>query len=374
MTSRKQFIEAAGATCANWTWSWSFINEAERFVIFTFWDDEERDGRAKILDRSWQRLRGRKQNGYSQAIEHLELVRTSGFQLKVFKQVRGPGDREEEASELKSFIPALINARPVSDGNTIWAEFDPTDVGETIDVKNAKRRNPPWNRDELILALDLYLRFEGNPPGKTSSQVQELSELLNKMSAKLSTEGDDRFRNPSGVYMKMMNFRRLDDRFDGAGLARGGKLEETIWREYADQPEQLSKAANLIRDHVESSGSLLPIDVDEDDDYEADESRVIMRAHKSRERDRTLVRRKKDLVRKKLGKLACEACGFDFEATYGERGGDYIECHHTKPVSELAPGEKTTVADLALVCSNCHRMIHRRAPMLSIDELRKMLN
>lgn len=28
-----------------------------------------------------------------------------------------------------------------------------------------KVRNPPWNRDELTLALDLYVKTDGNPTG-----------------------------------------------------------------------------------------------------------------------------------------------------------------------------------------------------------------
>ena len=72
--------------------------------------------------------------------------------------------------------------------------------------------------------------------------------------------------------------------------------------------------------------------------------------------------------------LLCEACGFDFEQVYGEHGKGFIECHHTKPVSELKAGEKTKLSDLALVCSNCHRMIHRRRPWLSVSELGELLS
>ena len=36
-------------------------------------------------------------------------------------------------------------------------------------------RNPGWTRDELILALDLYVRFKGNPPGKGSAEIMGLS-------------------------------------------------------------------------------------------------------------------------------------------------------------------------------------------------------
>jgi 5-methylcytosine-specific restriction endonuclease McrA len=72
---------------------------------------------------------------------------------------------------------------------------------------------------------------------------------------------------------------------------------------------------------------------------------------------------------------ACQVCGFDFEAAYGALGHHYIECHHTKPLSERPEEEQldgatTALEDLAVVCANCHRMLHRRRPALSLDELR----
>jgi 5-methylcytosine-specific restriction protein A len=71
--------------------------------------------------------------------------------------------------------------------------------------------------------------------------------------------------------------------------------------------------------------------------------------------------------------LTCEACGFDFFKRYGERGGGYIECHHRIPLSESGPTQ-TRLKDLALVCSNCHRMIHRRTnDWLSLEELKALL-
>jgi 5-methylcytosine-specific restriction enzyme A len=72
-------------------------------------------------------------------------------------------------------------------------------------------------------------------------------------------------------------------------------------------------------------------------------------------------------------KLACEACGFDFAIRYGTRGKGFIECHHPKPVATLAEGHKTHLDDLALVCANCHRMIHRSKPWLSVLELKAMI-
>ncbi|MEV4457357.1 HNH endonuclease [Microbispora sp. NPDC049633] len=64
---------------------------------------------------------------------------------------------------------------------------------------------------------------------------------------------------------------------------------------------------------------------------------------------------------------------FDFEHTYGPRGAGYIECHHIVPLHVSGP-VTTKLDDLALVCSNCHRMIHRSAPWLTPSELRKLVN
>jgi predicted HNH restriction endonuclease len=101
-------------------------------------------------------------------------------------------------------------------------------------------RNPPWVRDELILALDLYLRHAGNPPGKDSAEIIELSQTLDHLARYLGLTKSDRFRNPNGVYMKLMNFRRFDPTYQAqgkSGLVRGNKLEEIVWRDFASLGE-----------------------------------------------------------------------------------------------------------------------------------------
>ena len=70
----------------------------------------------------------------------------------------------------------------------------------------------------------------------------------------------------------------------------------------------------------------------------------------------------------------CEACGFDFEQTYGNLGKDFAECHHSKPVSELKPGEKTKLTDLRIVCANCHRMIHRVRPWKTVAQINALVS
>ncbi len=77
----------------------------------------------------------------------------------------------------------------------------------------------------------------------------------------------------------------------------------------------------------------------------------------------------------KIHGTICQACGFDFEKTYGEIGKDYIEVHHVKPLCEGEGAVEVNAAtDLICVCANCHRMIHRRKDkVLSLKELQKLL-
>ena len=241
-------------------------------------------------------------------------------------------------------------------------------------------RNPPWTRDELILALDLYTRFRPKTPAKNGPEVAELSTLLNLLQRALSGEIESgTLRNVNGVYMKLMNFRAADPALieaGRAGLKAGNALEKPIWDRYADKPEELAATAKAIRTAIQDPGFGIekdPFVADSDAEAEAEEGRVLSRMHLTRERSRKLVKERKKLAKAEHGKLACEACGFDFLVAYGERGDGFIECHHTKPLSTLEPGGRTHVRDLAVICANCHRMIHARAPWLTVPELKRLV-
>lgn len=92
-------------------------------------------------------------------------------------------------------------------------------------------------------------------------------------------------------------------------------------------------------------------------------------SHLRCERNRALVERKKAAVLHSAGRLACEACGFDFTRTYGDWGKDYCEVHHTVPLATITSPTHTRLEDLAVLCSNCHRVIHRVSPMPSVKAL-----
>jgi len=98
------------------------------------------------------------------------------------------------------------------------------------------------------------------------------------------------------------------------------------------------------------------------------EGKKILRKHLVRERSSKLV----SAFKKSLPSYKCWVCGFDFQETYGKIGEGFIEAHHTIPVSSLDDKE-VSIKDFAAVCSNCHRMIHKRNPMLDWKKLKKIV-
>ena len=99
------------------------------------------------------------------------------------------------------------------------------------------------------------------------------------------------------------------------------------------------------------------------------------RIHKSRERSPALVNvAKEQYAEQNNGRLPCQVCRFDFQKIYGDRGSSFIEAHHMVPLQDLVGDAEieTNVNDLAMVCSNCHRMLHKH-PFMDVDQLRELL-
>jgi 5-methylcytosine-specific restriction protein A len=68
--------------------------------------------------------------------------------------------------------------------------------------------------------------------------------------------------------------------------------------------------------------------------------------------------------------LKCSVCSFDFVAVYGELGKGFIHVHHLKPLGEIGVQyELDPINDLRPVCPNCHAMLHRARPALSLEQL-----
>jgi hypothetical protein len=98
------------------------------------------------------------------------------------------------------------------------------------------------------------------------------------------------------------------------------------------------------------------------------EGRLVLRSHYARERSRALRSAKLQAA----SDLRCEVCEFDFGKRYPEVGEGFVEVHHKEFLANrIRGGGTTTLEELALVCANCHRMLHRKG--LTVDALRDVV-
>lgn len=235
-------------------------------------------------------------------------------------------------------------------------------------------RNPKWHRDEIILALDLYFSADRGSIDDKNKKIIELSRVLNKLPLFPDRPDEEKFRNPNGVTLKLSNFLAFDPAYKGKGMTSGSKLDKEVFQEYFIQRDKLKAIAAEIKNVAESPETRQKIyTIEEDDQTRNDtvmEGQVLYKLHKVRERDYSIILRKKEQALNLFGKLACEACVFVFEELYGFIGKGFIECHHRTPLSSIKVSTKTTLDDLSLVCANCHRMLHKQIDVLSVEDLK----
>ncbi len=164
-------------------------------------------------------------------------------------------------------------------------------------------------------------------------------------------------------------------------LPRGYEAGHAFGRAYdtGDLPfddEFAADLANIMQLYLQlrSRGGVLPLEDAEDQAVEEHTETITelrrYRLHRSIERNPSAGRKAK-----KVHGYVCQSCGFDFETVYGPAGREFIEAHHLTPLSELP--EDTPVSldpkeDFAVLCANCHRMMHRRDGPRTLSEIRTL--
>lgn len=126
------------------------------------------------------------------------------------------------------------------------------------------------------------------------------------------------------------------------------------------------RADDLTPLHGAALGSPVK-DIDEGFPEGAAHHRYIVHRH----RERRLRKAKIAEVLKRKGRLACEVpgCEFDFKESYGDLGNGFAHVHHKIPLSSLKSVRNTKLDDLAIVCANCHAMIHVGGESRELDEV-----
>lgn len=230
--------------------------------------------------------------------------------------------------------------------------------------------SPDWREDEIVLACDLVYRNDWRYLSSSRPEVVELSALLQEFSDHPVALRGPRFRNPNGVARKTADIATQHPAFSGRST-RGNRLDKQVLEEFLADPAVMSRRADALRGAINNDSSQVQVPDMDLDWAVAGEGRLLEKLHLVRERNPVLRQKKIDQVAARGEAILCEVCKFDFAATYGEQGRGYIEVHHRTPLHATGP-TRTTMADLALLCSNCHRMIHRKSPWLQVGELAEM--
>ena len=237
-------------------------------------------------------------------------------------------------------------------------------------AKTSGHGNPPWTRDETILALDLLQRRGTNALGSGDAEVQDLSQLLRSLPIHAQSQKVDTFRNPAGVAFKIQNLRSVSAGGAG-GLSNVSKTDREVWQDFGHRPELVRQLVSAIKsgaqELAEEGATLIAEDV------EFWEGRTITAVHLRRERKASL-RHKVIASRRKAGRMCCEACGH-VPSLPGIEDAEF-ECHHVRPLATTGM-VATKLADMALLCANCHRLLHRlmvaKKQWVSVELLKETL-
>ncbi|MCV7709603.1 HNH endonuclease [Micrococcus luteus] len=220
-----------------------------------------------------------------------------------------------------------------------------------------------WTYEEVVLAADLVARNDWKGLRATDPRVIELSALLQAATIHPAEGRPATFRSPGSVQRKTFDIATQHPDYAGKPT-KGGRNETTVIAEFLAQPGQMHDLALQLRADL-GTGTAGEGAMDPDEEVLAAwEGTARAVAHLRRERDPKLRASKIRSVIAAGGRIDCDVCDFDFGASYGEVGDGYIEIHHVRPLHDSGP-VLTRLEDLALLCSNCHRMIHRARPWLT---------
>lgn len=238
-------------------------------------------------------------------------------------------------------------------------------------MADGARRAPDWAWEEIVLVCDLVSQNQWQQVTVDSPETIELSELLQTMDIFPPEVRGGKFRNPNGVVRKSADIATSHPGYRGA-RTNGGRRTQEVVAEFISNPAAMHTLAVSLRSSLAEG---VTADLPQDTGYENEsemEGRYLLRLHAYRERNPALRRKKISSVLAAGGSLACEVCTFDFAQQYGDRGQGYIECHHVEPL-HVGDEKARFVKDLALLCSNCHRMIHTKPPWPTPAELRDLI-
>ena len=241
-------------------------------------------------------------------------------------------------------------------------KFDKRLINSTKIIKVKKSTSKDiWSKEELLFLSKFYFE-KGFRISMKSSDFQKICKDIKNINTLFKVQ----IKTPTQIKKKLeeldLNFNaKIQKHTQELKILKSFHLKK---KEYILRHKNISQALKNFQKlnlRLENIG------------YEAEEGKVLTALHYYKERDKKIVEAKKLSILAKFNKLSCEACNFNFDEFYGERGNGYIECHHLYPVSQMSLKYKTKLDDLCLLCSNSHRIIHRKRPWLTLNQLKDII-
>jgi 5-methylcytosine-specific restriction enzyme A len=233
-------------------------------------------------------------------------------------------------------------------------------------------RRIDWTWEEIVLACDLVAQNEWRQLDEGDHHVRELSSLLQKMSIHPLDVRLPSFRNFAGVAQKTRKIASVHPDYVGRP-SNGNKLDREVLLEFLADPQRMHSYAQMLRqaaanDELENVPQLIG---DEEDSLEG---RYLLRMHRVWERKPALRAKKIRTVQARGEPLCAKPVASTSERPTeiaGRASSNVITWNRcTRPES----GPRLSINDLALLCSNCHRMIHRKPPWPTPAQLRDLIH
>lgn len=114
-----------------------------------------------------------------------------------------------------------------------------------------------WNREQLIVALNLYWKIPYNKiSGSSNSLIKEIAPIIN--------------RSPGAIAYKLMNFTSLDiekQKIGNKGKQAASLLDKEIWKEYFGQWEKLAFDSLKIISNIQNKPINTILEIDEEFEF-----------------------------------------------------------------------------------------------------------
>jgi hypothetical protein len=268
------------------------------------------------------------------------------------------------------------------DDGTAWAYMEDEYRNEfLLNFSDTQLPNASAVREGEIILLFQRVDHMANVP--VATYLTHLVTPLDDMVTKIGNNVDFPFVRSVGVIARAQNVRSTPRILSFHKPNWGKVCPITLLNERLTEGQIQETVWNLFEGHFNQSFEQYQWMAAEGVAYADPEllsglegrEREILRKHIIRERRRDLVEAVRRMSMERDGELRCEACSFTFLNMYGPHGATFIECHHKIPIA--TGGERvTTLDDLALVCANCHRMLHRKntdGEYYTVPELRALI-